>query len=76
MRLTDIAPRLALARDQFVARRAYAQSELLNLERLVAHRDLQLARSYGSRNGRYIATRQRKLAQAQRTLERFRRDAA
>lgn len=78
MRLTDFAPRLALARDQ---RRAQPAEESrfalviaerrLDLERLVAHRDLQLVRAYSSRSPSYIGTRQRKLAAAQRAAAAF-----
>lgn len=47
------------------------------LERLVAHRELQLERANWTGNGRYIRQRQRKLAQARAALERFdQREAA
>ena len=75
MRLADIAPRLARARDQYVAelrvreveRMAYI-SERLRLERLVAHRELQFLRARGRR---YTAERARKLADAQGALVRL-----
>lgn len=38
------------------------------LERLVAHRELQLVRAQGIGRGRYIATRERKLTDARRWL--------
>lgn len=74
--LHSVAPRLARARDQFIAEReAAARAERrhraaqLRLERLVAHRELQLLRA-GARGGRaYIAHRARKLAAAKRGLD-------
>jgi hypothetical protein len=46
----------------------------LALDRLVAHRELQLVRAYGTGNGKYIRARERKLAEARR--RRARLDAA
>lgn len=50
------------------------QSEELRLERLVAHRELQLVRAEakrGRRAGPYIAIRQKKLNQAKKALARL-----
>lgn len=73
--LSEIAPRLARARDQRVARLRYEAAERaryrrlsLKAERLIAHRELQLVRAYATGDGRYIAARQRKLAAARREL--------
>jgi len=73
--LASIAPRLALARDQVVAERAaFAKAEAayqkrkLQLEWLIAHRELQLARGGFTRDRRYIAWRTRKLETARREL--------
>lgn len=73
-------PRLARARDQFVAERERAWQEerrraaqQLELERLVAHRELQYLRAAATRNRRYAEARARKLAAAERDLERVRR---
>lgn len=75
----DIAPRLALAMDQhnnlILARRhrlRLLRNKLVEVERLVAHRDLQLVRAGHTRNGNYIAARTRKLAAAERALARIR----
>lgn len=80
--LRDIAPRLARARDALVAQmrqeridRHLHRKRDLELERLVAHRDLQLVRAMNTRNGRYIKERQRKLREAQRLLDQHRRAA-
>lgn len=77
--LASLAPRLALARDQHNAMVAdrerqilRLQHELLPLERLVAHRDLQLIRASAIGRGRYIDARRRKLTAAQRALTRTR----
>jgi hypothetical protein len=80
-RLESVAPRLAKARDARVlelraeawARRRRMRQELA-LDRLVAHRELQLVRAYGTGNGKYIRARERKLAEARR--RRARLDAA
>lgn len=76
--LNSIAPRLARARDQHehLAGIAYQQhrkrvQKRLELERLVAHRELQLVRAQHRGNARYIAERQRKLSSAQRALARL-----
>lgn len=87
MMLRDFAPRLALARDQWIAYEnarvealRFAQDDVLRLERLVAHRDLQVIRALarcarpGARPARstgvYLVERQRKLAEAQAALRR------
>lgn len=83
VRLRDIAPRLALARDQalneILVRRHVERrlsDERLRAERLVAHRELQLIRagarpgSHGHGHARYLGIRQRKLDQARGVLER------
>jgi hypothetical protein len=70
-RLASVAPRLAKARDERVlelraeawARRRRMRQELA-LDRLIAHRELQLVRAYGTGNARYIRARERKLAEA------------
>jgi len=71
-----IAPRLGLARDQFLAEReALAKAQrrranaLLRLQWLVAHRELQLLRAGATDKRRYIATREKKLAAARRELD-------
>ena len=51
-------------------------SELLRLERLEAHRDLQLLRAGATNRRGYVASRGRKLAAAERGLERVRSDLA
>jgi hypothetical protein len=77
--LTDIAPRLARARDAYLIALRQEDTERLRLiclisdiERLVAHRDLQLIRSESRgrarRNAKYMAYRQRKLANAEARL--------
>lgn len=77
MNLADIAPRLALARDQWDAecKRAHArrlrrEARLLHLEWLVAHRELQLLRAGATGRRAYIAARQRKLDAAVRARKR------
>ena len=89
VQLSDIAPRLARARDQFLAHRAKVladraeadrvalmrQAKLVELQRLVAHRELQLIRAYATGRGRYIVARQRKLEQARRRLQTVERTA-
>lgn len=76
--LASIAPRLALAhrqrRNELLAERAErrrARAELLALERLVAHRELQLVRAGFRDDGRYIARRTHKLARARQDLARL-----
>lgn len=73
-------PRLWLAREQ---RRAELVeeghlflvwiSEVSRLERLVAHREMQLVRQLRNRNGRYVRERTVKLREAERALARARR---
>jgi hypothetical protein len=76
--LHDVAPRLARARDQHVAevreraqRRAEAETLRVNLDRLVAHRELQLLRAGATNDREYVARRSRKLAAAQRARARL-----
>lgn len=74
-RLADVAPRLALARDQheqrcrrlFAERRAWDDREL-ELRRKVAHRELQEVRSMTRRDRRYLERRQRLRSEAERML--------
>lgn len=81
MRLADIAPRLAAARDAWLAaarardlERRGLVDDRLRLERLVAHRDLQLIRAAHQRGARcdrkYMAERLAKLKEAESALER------
>lgn len=73
--LSDIAPRLARARDGLLEERRrynielrHDEKMLLKAEQLVAHRELQILR--GGNRARYIAERQRKLTWAQEVLAR------
>lgn len=82
-RLADIAPRLALARDQWVAEQAererrirYVQNELFRAERCLAHRELQLIRAAAIGNAKYLRHRQRKLEDIQRKIKQLKREAA
>lgn len=79
MRLADIAPRLAAARDAWVAadlerdrRRRDLIATRLRLERLVGHRELQLIRSgarrVAVRDQRYMQKRVAKLKAARGAL--------
>ena len=79
-RLADRCPRLARARDEFVlqeilerAGRRRRLRELMAAERLVAHRELQLARAMHVGDARYIARRERKLANARKIVARLSR---
>lgn len=69
--LAVLAPRLrrahALQRERDRLRRQ-AQDEELQLERLVAHRELQLVRAASTGRRRYIDKRQAKLQSAQAAL--------
>lgn len=76
--LATRCPRLARARDGYLVDRARAAAwerrmdyERLRLDRLVAHRELQLVRAYTTRDWRYIRERQRKLTEAQRLRSRL-----
>lgn len=76
--LASVAPRLARARDQheadIAARWQYERlrtMKLLEAERVLAHRELQLVRAFATGRGRYIRYRQDKLAEAQRKVERW-----
>lgn len=79
--LTDIAPRLGSARDRFVASELAWDTERrrliaarCELQRLVAHRDLQVIRSESRRcartNSKYMSWRQSKLDRARVSLAR------
>lgn len=79
MALAEMAPRLAAARDAWIrwdlerdSRRRALVAQRLRLERLVAHRELQLIRS-GARNvavrdARYMQKRVAKLRAAESAL--------
>ena len=80
--LAEITPRLALARDQWLAEqarqaaergqaaraRARAEERVAHKQWLVEHRELQLLRACASRRRGWIAARARKLDQARREL--------
>lgn len=73
--LASICPRLALARDQRRAEmtrerdeRHFVRDKLESAERCVAHRELQLARSYACGDAHYMMVRQRKLDEAKKRL--------
>jgi len=75
VRLADIAPRLARARDAHEAMCAAQRKgrieklhRVLAKERLVAHRELQLIRAMNTGDQRYIVRREWKLKQARREL--------
>lgn len=81
--LREHCPRLARARDQFIEYRAeqwriegLRQTKLLELQRLVAHRELQLVRALNTGSGQYIRRRQAMLKSAQRRLQTVERKAA
>lgn len=70
-----VAPRLERAHREERAARAAARAErsrqrerVLRAERLVAHRELQLARAYAKRSVKYMRQRERKLHQAREEL--------
>lgn len=74
-----IAPRLAKARERLLSdlrreriERHRWREEDLRLERLVAHRELQLVRALNTRKLAYIEIRQHKLDKARRWLTRHR----
>jgi hypothetical protein len=83
--LHTVAPRLARARDAWVAeqreivrlrreedlRAARLATQQLKLDRLVAHRELQYLRAASTGRSSYVATRARKLAAAKRGRERL-----
>lgn len=72
--LALIAPRLTRAARQaaeLAAWRREQQSALHRVERLIAHRELQLSRAGHSRSGRYIAERTRKLREAEAIRDRI-----
>lgn len=82
MRLADIAPRLAKARDQLLEDRRRERAErrrlaqlTLSAERNLAHRELQLVRAFHTGKPKYIAERQRKLDAAKREVARYREAA-
>ena len=81
--LAENCPRLhraVVARRAEVAEESRIDLEIaqnrLRLQRRVAHRELQLVRSYSTRDARYIAERQKKLLEAERALASFERAAA
>lgn len=74
--LEALAPRLCAAyraRRREVAWRLERHDEILRLEALVEHRDLQLQRAHATGNRRYIARRHAKLLVAQTWLTAARR---
>jgi len=87
MNLAEVAPRIAQARDQLVAirvgernQRKRLRDEVMRLERLHAHRDLQrvrcgaLTRAPASARASYTHERQRKLEQSETLLARAERE--
>ena len=77
--LRDVAPRLARARDELVWERAQARRErrwlrsrVLDAERVLAHRDLQLIRACATGKRRQIRRRQRLLDEVRRELATYR----
>lgn len=71
MHLADVAPRLALALEDYKAEAAWDKAQRmrfsdrkLHYEALIAHRELQLIRAQYKGNRKYIAKRQRKLVEA------------
>jgi hypothetical protein len=77
-RSSDRFPRLHLAwqqeRTAYLARRQL-RHDLMKLEGLVAHRELQLVRAMSRNDRRYIKRRQDKLQAAQDALKRLRTTA-
>ncbi len=76
----EIAPRLARAHANVVRQRREARElrgrlreAVLKRERLVAHRELQLARAFATNHGGYISTRRRKLDAARKELAAYTR---
>jgi hypothetical protein len=77
--LEEFAPRLALARDQIYderrkarARRKWLGERLIESERVLAHRELQLIRAEAKGNGFMIRRRQRLLEESRQAVARFR----
>lgn len=75
--LCTLAPRLYKAHCQrkeelraLELQWAHLETRRVELEALVAHRDLQLVRAYARNSNRYIKTRQDKLAEAEGALKR------
>lgn len=73
--LAENCPRLAKARDDLLRRREYDRAiersrttALLEAQRVLAHRELQLVRALATGDGRYIAVRQRKLDASRRKV--------
>lgn len=71
----EVAPRLARAHDQVVAERAYRRflrpwltTEILETERLIAHRELQLIRAGRVGRRKYVDVRTTKLDEARSRL--------
>lgn len=78
--LADIAPRLAKAQrerrleiEAAAAQERHRCTKLLQAQRLLAHRELQLIRAEATRDPRYIARRQDKLSQARAEVRRWER---
>lgn len=76
--LYTIAPRLAKARDQFLAlqrqeneHRIWLINERHRLQKLIAHRELQVLRAGATGDRRYIKRRQDKLDHARAELQRL-----
>jgi hypothetical protein len=72
--LETLAPRLSQAqRDWWVWREQvrHARSDVLDAERLLAHRELQMLRAGRSNKRHYVKERQRKLREAERLVRRF-----
>jgi hypothetical protein len=76
--LHDVAPRLALARDQWVEeQRVEAVREMrlvnarLRADRLLAHRELQALRAGTTKSRSYVRQRYRKLDQAKKIRKRL-----
>lgn len=77
-----VAPRLERAHRQRLqeiaqirVERLRTQDQILETQRLVAHRDLQLQRANAIGDRRYISRRQHKLKRAQKDLARLERRA-
>lgn len=80
--LRDNCPRLVKARDDYLRHQEYARTiernrtnALLEAERVLAHRELQLVRAFATDDARYIAQRERKLDAIRRQVARLRRAA-
>jgi hypothetical protein len=83
VRLVDVAPRLAKARDQRVAQeraeraqRRRLRDRLTDEERVLAHRELQAVRALNTGSRRYMDERHRKLRTSARTVARLQAELA